>query len=356
MSMKILDRYVAKTVLTAIGLVTLMLTGLQVFILFLNQIGPLGHADYGIAQVSVFVLLQLPYQVYLFFPMASLIGSLIGLGTLANHSELVVMRAAGMSIGQITGSVLKASIVVVLLVTCLGETLVPQLFHYSNDYKAAALSGGQSIRTGHGIWVRSANDFILIGKVLPDVVLQDIYQFRFDLKHNLQFARHIREAKSVNKIWVAYDVEQTEFSTGHTNTKTLKSILWDVPVKPQILKISTSEPDEMSLHELNQYLREQKHNQQNTHNYQLAFLQRIIQPITTMVMMILAIPFIFGPLRSSTMGLKMVIGISVGFGFYIMNHFMGPVSMVYQLSPVLAAFGPTFVFALIGLWLMRKVR
>ncbi|MCK1890503.1 LptF/LptG family permease, partial [Legionella pneumophila] len=50
----------------------------------------------------------MPYQVYLFFPIASLLGCLVGLGVLANHSELVVMRAAGISIGQITGAVLKA--------------------------------------------------------------------------------------------------------------------------------------------------------------------------------------------------------------------------------------------------------
>ncbi|WP_040187389.1 LptF/LptG family permease, partial [Legionella pneumophila] len=79
MSRKILDRYIAKTVLSAIGLVTLMLVGLQIFILFVNQIDDLGRADYGIVQAGVFVLLQMPYQVYLFFPIASLLGCLVGL-------------------------------------------------------------------------------------------------------------------------------------------------------------------------------------------------------------------------------------------------------------------------------------
>lgn len=64
--MRILDRYIAKTVLAAIGLVTLMLIGLQIFILFVNQLEDLGKLDYGILQASVFVLLQMPYQVYLF--------------------------------------------------------------------------------------------------------------------------------------------------------------------------------------------------------------------------------------------------------------------------------------------------
>lgn len=356
MSIKILDRYIATTVLQAIGLVTLMLAGLQIFILFVGQLDDLGKVDYGIVQTTVFVLLQLPYQVYLFFPMASLLGCLIGLGVMANHSELIVMRAAGMSIAQITGAVLKASVVVIILVTTLGETVVPVMSHYANDYKTSALSNGQTLRTSQGVWLRYGYDFITIGSILPDNVLQDIYQFRFDTEHNLKIAREIREAKFVDGSWIAYDVSQTEFQTDSTKAVTFASLVWDVQVKPQILKISGTNPDEMTMHELNRYLREQKRSQQNAHNYKFAFLQRMIQPLTTMVMMVLAIPFIFGPLRSSTMGSKLLVGATVGFGFHIVNRFFGPVSAVFQWPPELAALGPTFIFALIGLYLMRRVK
>jgi len=204
--------------------------------------------------------------------------------------------------------------------------------------------------------LRYGNDFISIGIVLPDNVLQNVYQFRFDAKHQLQIARMISEARYVNNTWMAFGVQQTEFTKDHTVASTIPSLIWDVPVKPQILKISYHEPDEMTLHELNRYLREQKLSQQNVQNYKLAFLQRIIQPFTTMVMMVLAIPFIFGPLRSSTMGSKLLVGATVGFGFHILNRFLGPVSMVFQWPPELAAFGPTIIFSLLGIYLMRKVR
>ena len=354
--MRLLDRYIAKTVLSAIGLVTLMLIGLQIFILFVNQLEDLGKLDFGMWQATVFVLLQMPYQVYLFFPMASLLGSLIGLGILANNSELVVMRAAGMSIGQITRAVLKASLVVIILVTCIGELLVPQMAQYANDYKTSALTGGQTLRTAQGIWVRYGNDFISIGQILPDKILQDVYQFRFDSEHQLQLARQINEVRFVDKAWVAYDVNQTEFFSDHTKAKNMKSLVWDVAIKPQVLMISSVEPDEMTLHELNRYLREQSRTKQNAHVYKLAFYQRLVQPFTTMVMMMLAIPFIFGPLRSSTMGSKLLVGATVGFGFHIINRFFGPVSTVFQWPAELAALGPTVVFALLGLYLMRRVR
>ncbi|MCW8408649.1 LPS export ABC transporter permease LptG [Legionella sp. PATHC035] len=354
--MNILDRYIAKTVLGSIGLVTLMLVGLQIFILFVDQLNDLGRVDYGITQAAFFVLLQMPYQVYLFFPMASLLGCLIGLGILANHSELVVMRASGMSIGQITMAVLKASIVLIVLVTALGETVIPYLSHYANDYKTAAVSGGQTLRTSKGSWLRYGNDFISVGLILPNNILNNIYQFRFDNHHHLKMSRFIAEARYTPTGWVAYNVQQTDFEADKTKTQTVASLPWDVSVKPKILTISSIEPDEMTLKELNRYIREQKRNHQNVHNYQFAFLQRIIQPFTTMVMMILSIPFIFGPLRSTTMGSKLLVGAAVGFSFNILSRFFGPLSTVFQLPPELAALGPTFIFALLGLYLMKRVR
>lgn len=353
--MKILDKYIAKTVLTAIGLVTLMLTGLQIFILFVNQLGDVGKVDFGITQAALVVLMQLPYQVYLFFPVASLLGCLIGLGILANHSELVVMRASGMSIGQITLAVMKASIVVILLVTSMGETLVPYLAHSAMNTKVSALTGGQSILTARGMWLRNDNDFIAITSILPNNVLKQVHQFQFDDKHNLQLARSVREVRFENNSWVAYDVQQTQFFADHTEAKVIPSMDWEVHIKPQILQISRSDPDEMTLYQLVEYIYEQGLAHQNTHPYQLALLQRLIQPLTTMVMMVLAIPFIFGPLRSSTMGSKLLVGATVGFGFHILNRFLGPVSLVFQWPPILAAFGPTLLFALLGMYLMKRV-
>lgn len=354
--MKLVDRYIAKTVLAAIALVTLMLAGLQIFILLVNQLDDLGRGDFGIWQTALFVLLQMPYQVYLFFPMASLMACLIGLGILANNRELVVMRAAGMSIAQITLAVLKVALVVIILVTLVGETIVPKLAHFANDQKTQALSGGQALRTAQGAWLRYHNDFITIGNVVSDTSLQDVYQFRFDASHHMRLARKIKHIEFADNAWYAYDVSETLIDSNKTQAKHYKIVTWDVAVKPKLLNLTRSEPDELTFSELRHYLREQKNNHQTASNYQLAYWQRLVQPLTTVVMMILAIPFIFGPLRSSTMGAKLLAGITVGFGFHIINRFFGPVSQVFQWPPLLAAVGPTLVFALLGIWLMRRVK
>ncbi len=354
--MKLLDRYIAKTVLAAIALVTLMLAGLQIFILFVNQLDDLGKGGYNIVQAALYVFLQMPYQVYLFFPMASLLGCLIGLGIMANHRELIVMRAAGMSIAQVTGAVLKAALIVILIVTVTGEVLIPRLAYFANNQKMQALSNGQTLRTAQGVWLRHQNDFIFIGMILPGNKLWQVYQFRFDETYHLQRAREINHIDYDNGQWRAYDVKETVINRENTQAQRLPEMVWDVSVKPNILSVSSSEPDEMTLHELRQFLRAQKQSHQNAYNYQLAYWQRLIQPLTTVVMMILAIPFIFGPLRSSTMGSKLLTGATAGFGFHIVNRFFGPLSQVFQWPVEIAALGPTCLFALLGVYLMKKVK
>ena len=354
--MRLLERYIAKTVLQSIGLVTLMLAGLQVFILFVNQLDNLGKGDYTIIQAAWFVFLQMPYEVYLFFPMASLLGCLIGLGILANNHELIVMRASGMSIAQVTLAVLKAAMVLIVLVTLLSETILPKMVHFANDKRAEAISGGQALRTAKGIWIRHQNDFIHIGAISQAFVLEEVCQFHFDNEHHLQFARKISKIDYAQGVWTAFDVMETEIHGDHTQVKNSKSMVWEIPLQATILKVSGSQPDEMTLQDLYHYLQMQKKSHQIVSNYQLVFWQRIMQPITTVVMMMLAIPFIFGPLRSSAMGAKLLTGATVGFGFHMINRFLGSMSQVYQLPPELAAIGPTCLFALLGLYLMRRVR
>lgn len=354
--MRLLDRYIAKTILSAIALVTLMLAGLQVFILFVHQMDDIGKANYGVLQAAFFVLLQMPYQVYLFFPMASLLGCLIGLGILANHSELVVMRAAGMSIGQVTMAVLKASLIVILVVTVISETIVPKMAYFANNQKIQALSGGQALRTASGVWLRYHNDFISIGTIISNNRLSNVFQFSFDDRDRLRLARKIDHINYKNGAWQAYGIDETKIFEDHTKAAHRAEMPWDVSIRPSILGVSSSEPDEMTLTDLRRFLRAQKRSHQTALNYQLAYWQRVIQPLTTVVMMVLAIPFIFGPLRSSTMGSKLMVGATVGFGFHLINRFFGPVCEVLQWPAEVAGLGPTLVFALLGLYLMRRVR
>lgn len=355
--MRLINLYVTKTILASISLVLLMLSGLQFFVLFVNQLNDLGKADYGVLQALKFILLGLPYQIYLFFPMASLLGCLIGLGMMANHRELVVMRAAGMSITQITTIVLRVAILLILLVTLIGELLLPKWVFLANNYKMQMISTDDTLRTTKGMWLRQGHDFISIDAIsLDGTELHHIQQLHFNKTYELSYIRQIQHAHFIENTWQATHIAETFFLNNTTRTHHQAKMLWPIRLKPKFLRISSNEPDEMTFSELAQFLRMQKKNHQLVRRYQLGYWQRLSQPLTTLVMMLLAIPFIFGPLRSSTMGSKLLLGAAIGFGFYILNRFFGSLSQIYQFSALTAAITPTLVFTLLGFYLMRRAR
>ncbi len=352
--MKLIDYYIMKAIWSAVGLMTLLLSVLQIFILFVNQLNNIGHGDFNLWEATIFVILQTPYQVYLFFPIISLLGALVGLGFLATNNELVVMRISGMSILQITGVVLQATLVLLIIATIIGELCIPRLMVYSKNRQIQALSGGQALRTINGVWLRYQNDFINIGSIQADNVLRDVLRFHFDNSYNLQFTQQVDHINYMNGVWYAYDSKTTFLHNNKIILVNDKQLVWPVVIKPVLLQLSSSEPDDMNLHELHQYIREKQHNHQLVINYQLVFWHRIFQPLATLTMVFIAAPFIFGPLRSATMGLRFMAGAGLGFGFHIFNHLFGSFSQVYQLSPIIAALIPTVIFAVIGMYLIQN--
>jgi lipopolysaccharide export system permease protein len=354
--MKLVEKYIAKSVLSAIGLVTLMLIGLQIFILFVNEMDTMGHNDFGFWQALIYVLLQMPYQVSLFFPMSSLLGCLIGLSVLANNSELIVMRASGFSIEEVILAVFKASLIVIVIVTLVTETIVPKLVSIANDKKALALSGGQAIRTNSGVWFRSKNDFVSIGEVFNKYSIKNVFQYQFNQDHQLRLARHIAKAQYFDKKWHAYDVKQTDIGENHTKASSIKSMIWAVEINPILLNVAANESDEMNVWQLYRFIKAQKNSHQNVVPYEIVFWQRVIAPLSTCVMMFIAIPFIFGPLRTATMGARLLAGAGAGFGFHMLNKFFAPISALFQLPPIIGATGPTLLFAILAYFMMKKVR
>lgn len=351
-----LERYLAYNVLMAIGLVTLMLAGLQLFMLFVNQLGELGKAEYGLWAAVCYVFLEMPYEVYLFFPMASLLGCLIGLGQMASHHELVIMRASGLSMLQMTAAIMKVAVLVIVVVTLLGEGIMPSLVHRAHQQKMQALSGGHALYTDEGVWLRLHDDFLMVGELASEDRLLRVLQFHFDATQHLTKTRAIDMLTYSPKTrsWLAQGVHETQLFADHTVSKVYETMPWEVALPPKSLFAGHRQADEMTLYELHQWIGLQ--GVKTTQAYRLIYWQRLMQPFTTLVMMILAIPFIFGPLRSSTMGSKLLLGATMGFSFYILNRFLGSASQVYQWSPVLAAIGPTALFALLGLEIMRRAR
>jgi|688.fasta_scaffold259600_2 lipopolysaccharide export system permease protein len=349
--MNILNKYISKAIISSVLIVLLTLIGVESFLELASELKDVGKGGFHFFQALKNVPLMLPTDLYELFPMAALIGSLIGLGKLANNSELIVMTAAGMSRWQIILSMLQAAIFLLIFVSLIGEGLAPTSQQLAKDAKTAALSGGKTLKTASGVWFRDGNNFIFVRDILGNH-LHDVTRYKFNKDKKLTVISHANEGIYQQGGWLFYHIKQSELFNDHIKSETYNMQHWDINLDKRLLGISNIHAEQMSLFKLYAYIRYRHQNDLGAGLYEFAFWKRLIQPFATLVMILLAVPFIFGPLRTVSMGLRIVTGVIVGFSFYILNQFFGPVSQVYQMPSMLAAFLPTVTFALLGTFLL----
>lgn len=111
----VLDRYIGKTIFNTIMMTLFMLVSLSGIIKFVDQLKKSGQGSYDALGAGLYTILSVPKDIQIFFPMAALLGALLGLGMLAQRSELVVMQASGFTRLQVALAVMKTAIPLVLL-------------------------------------------------------------------------------------------------------------------------------------------------------------------------------------------------------------------------------------------------
>tara|TARA_R110000868_G_scaffold410505_1_gene698742 strand:+ start:30215 stop:31273 length:1059 start_codon:yes stop_codon:yes gene_type:complete len=350
--MKTLDRYIISSIIKTTIMVFFALFGLRMFISLFGEMHQFGQGNYGLMQGLAFMGLNMPLYMYELFPNIALVGALMSLGLLAQNSELTVMRASGMSMFRIIWSVVMAALIMIVFMTLVGEGLAPHLSTYSEITKAKQKADGQLITTQYGTWMRMGNSFIHVTKNVDNKHLEGVVRYRFNAQHELLSASSAKTADLKDDEWVFHDIATSYFGKNKV-TKTTEAT-----EKGKLLltkeKIGDLQPDELPLTQLYTGIRHRESNGLNADDYELSFWTRLLQPITTLIMVLLAVPFIFGPLRTVTMGLRILSGAMVGLAFYIFNRFFGPFSIVYQLPPFVAAVIPPCIFASIAAILMFK--
>lgn len=344
--MNLIDRYIGKAIFEATLLALFVLIAMQSFIGFIGEMRDIGTKEYGLAQALIYIPQTLPAYVYQFFPVAGLVGVLMGLGRLASRSELIVMRAAGVSTLQVVFSVLKTTLLLIIIITFVGEWVAPKLQYQADKRKALAMSGGQILIAQQGTWLRSGNDFIHVNQIGAQGKLQGIMRYKFD-QHRLLLASSATSAQYKNNQWIFSDVSQSSIGSDQITAQYFPHQIWDVTFDPHLLRMATIDYKQASLPKLYNYISYLKQNGQASNSIEFEFWQRVFQPLATLIIIALGVPFIFGPLRTVTMGFRILTGIVVGFAFYTLNEFFGPLSMVYQLPPLFAAAVPT-ICLLIG--------
>lgn len=351
-----LDRYVGWTVLAATLLVLAILVGIDGIAMFIDEADDISET-YTIARVGQYVLLTLPGSVYEYIPFAALIGAMLGLGQLATSSELVVMRAAGVSIGRLTWLAMKPALLVAFLGFLLGEYVAPGTDQMAATQRALAQNPGESFGGRHGVWNREGDTYLHFNAVeAAGGVVHGITLLKMDEQQRLESSLRARLATFHGDHWVMEDVVQTRFLTWQTARESRDTLRWDTGITPQLLALTVVAPDQLTLGDLYHYSRYLQQQGLESEDYQLALWRKLLQPAAVAGLVLVAISFIFGPLRQGSLGFRIFAGVIVGIAFRTSQDLLGPASMVFGFAPLYAALAPILLCFLAGILLLLRAR
>lgn len=354
--MRIIDVYIGRVITSTTFVTMAVFIGISGIIKFVEQMRAIGRGDYDLAHAGLYVLYGIPRDFEIFFPMSALIGGLIGIGMLASNSELIVMQSAGLSRLNIIKSVMKTATLLIILSMSVGEWLAPAGEAKAREIRAQAISGGSLITAKNGVWAKDGDYFVHIGEVLDKGQLKkvQIYGFNEQLKIDSWLASE--KALYQTDHWMLFNVDEFVLLGDEIITKRYPTKMWNSSLTPNKLGVVTVTPESLSLRGLIDYLEYLEVNQQDPSRYQLAFWRKIMQPLTVAVMLLVALSFIFGPLRSVSMGARIMMGVFTGILFFISNEVLGSLSLVYQLPPMFGAMMPSVIFTGVAWYLMVKKR
>lgn len=344
MRLNIFTWYIMKTVLLSVLAVMLIMSGLYVIFTFIAQTGDIGQGNYSSLNAFYYVLMTLPANMYLFLPVCGLMGTLAGLGLLASHSELLVMRAAGLSIRRIGNGVLIAGVIMVVFAFLLGAFIGPYMTREANFYRSYSMGEQNFLMAGKSFWLKDGSNFVFVGSTKPGGRLLNIVKYNVKNSH-LSSIITAKEAHFKNDKWLLHDASETTLGVNTVTKKHFDNLSWPSLVAPPLLSVVASSPQNLTLFGLVDFIGYQKSNGLNTTFYDLQFWRLIFQPISVIILMLIALPFVFGALRSSAMGWQMTIGLVFGLGFFFVDRFFGPFSEVYHVPPLWGAALPSIIAA-----------
>ncbi|MFL0796467.1 MAG: LPS export ABC transporter permease LptG [Cellvibrionaceae bacterium] len=351
--MRRLNRYIASNVVNAVLVVLLIVVSLDAIGGLMDELGSL-RGNYDFTAALSYIGLTLPSRIYDNLPFSAFIGCLIGLGALANNSELTVMRAAGVSVWRLAGSVFRPALVLILIGVALGEYVTPLSDQIAESRRSLALGSKRALQADQGLWSREGREYIHVNAVLPNGVLYGLTRYTFDDDGKLLKADYTRRATFQSDYWLLEDTNSSVFHELHVQRETAELSEWQTHLTPDVLNVIVLPAEDLSIASLFRYASYLDNQNRRSDDYWLSLWRKLLQPLATLSLILIAISFVFGPMRQVTMGYRIFVGVIVGIIFQISQDMLGPASLVFGFSPLLAVLIPILGCFGVGVVLLRR--
>jgi lipopolysaccharide export system permease protein len=347
--MTLLRGYLVFAVLRGVATVLTVLVAVTSGIEFVNQLNEVGTGDYDLAAALTFVGLRIPRTIFTTLPIAALIGALLSLGNLAVHRELVVMRASGVSSWQMLSAVGLAGFVLAVVMVLLGESLAPSLGAYANEMRTRAMLEEVAVAGGQATWLREGDRIVSLRRHAGDLGYGGgVLVFELGAEQSL---REVASADSADLDdagrWVLTNYAETSFEDGGVAVRADREANEAAGLNPDLLELSVVREDLLDTPSLVRYIGYLEANGLDAHRYLVAYWSRLASVVSVIVMTMLALPFVFGSLRSAGAGARLVVGLVVGLTYYVAGQVLTSGGEVYGLHPLVIAWAPTVLLALV---------
>ncbi len=350
MIIKRADRLIARTIIGTLLIVWLVLVGFDVLDQLARQLRYVGQHGYTFNDALAFIALTLPRRMYQHFGSASLIGGLLGLGGLAASGELTALRAAGMSKLRVAASVVMAVGMLTALVMLMGETIAPIGDQTAQTMQMRARFGQVGLSNSGGLWTRAGNTIVNARKALairhngiPSVRFSDVRIFT--LTPDGQVTRFVR-ARNANhgpSGWILHDVRITLLQKNALHVSTVDRMPWHTQINTKVLKQSVVHPDYLSMRDLLRNMHYLKANGLSPGVYANVFWKHVVYPLNVLALVLCAMPFAFGSLRSGGLGRRLFVGVLLAIGWYFLQRVVTNTAVVYGFSPLISNMVPALV-------------
>ncbi len=353
--MKTLNRYLWQEITTNILFILLGLIAMFSFVDFIQELDSLGHGNYGVSKMLVFVLLSAPGHIYDVAPVAVLVGAMYSLSQLARHSELIVLRVSGVSLFEIAMILLRVALVFSLITFLVGELITPYSEKLAQRLRIEATDSVVAQDFRSGLWVKDGNNFVNVETVLPDATLLNLHIYEFDSNFHLKTIKNAKQANFDHNRWDLKDMTETVIEKNRVITTTYPTANWQSLIRPELLNVLLVVPGKMSAWNLYSFINHLQTNKQKTTRYDVALWAKLIYPLACIVMMILALPFGFLQQRSTTTATKIFIGMFLGVVYQILNRVFSHLGTLNDWTPFFSAVAPTVLFLIAGLTMLAFV-
>src|SRR5687768_17205423 len=354
--MRIIDRYLGVQVVLGLGIATAVLLPLFGFLDLLDQLDDVGRGTYRVTDAFLHTVLLLPRRFIQLGPFIALLGNVIALGRLAVASELTAMRASGVSPTRISFASLAVGGMLLLFITVLDQFVAPQLQQKAFSSRAAALEKSAALGRNLGIWTRNERNILRVGEMVHAGRAADIEVMHFDDQGFLLTYTYAKYADFMEgDVWDMKEVIIKTFTGNRIESVSMDSMQWKSFLNPDDISTLTKSPESLSPIELFLHIRFLRATGQEADAYALALWRKIGGALTTIAMLLLSIPFVFGSVRTG-LGNRLVFAAMLGISVYLLDQIIANTGLLLHLNPVVVALSPgLLLIGLASFWLRRVI-